>query len=184
MRHPFNSLRAVGLGFALAGILTAASPAAAANTPEEQANKKVVLDFYAALNAADATHSMKERIQGIAETYLSPDYAQHSEAFLRLPGPGTARDKLIRMFQNTPPAPPGALVMPKTLAIMAEGDLVMMLTSRDKPDPATGEVKGSFIFNMFRVKDGKLVEHWDVAPNAGGPPPGVGAPPPGAGGPR
>jgi predicted SnoaL-like aldol condensation-catalyzing enzyme len=62
---------------------------------------------------------------------------------------------------------------------MAEGDKVMLLTSRDQPDPATGGVKPSYIFNMFRVKDGKLVEHWDVSSGMGGPPPSGGAPPSG-----
>jgi len=46
---------------------------------------------------------MKERIQSIAETYLSPDYKQHT---LILPGPGTDREKLIHLFQNRPMQPP------------------------------------------------------------------------------
>ena len=144
------------------------STAAAANTPTEAANKETVLDFYAALNEADATNSMKERIAGIAEKYLSPEYKQHT---LVLPGPGTDREKLIRMFQSRPALPPaGAPAMPpqRTDAVMAEGDRVMLLTSRDQRDPATGEMKPSYIFNMFRVKDGKLVEHWDVSPGMAG----------------
>jgi predicted SnoaL-like aldol condensation-catalyzing enzyme len=167
-----NSVRACAVGLVLAAGLVVAPPASAANTPEEAANKKVVLDFYAALNAADDSHSMKESIPAIAEKYLSPQYTQHT---LHLPGPGTDRDKLIRMFQNSPAGPPpGGKPMPRqrTDAVMAEGDRVMLLTSRDIPDPATGEAKPSYIFNMFRVKDGKLVEHWDVSPGMAGPPPG------------
>jgi predicted SnoaL-like aldol condensation-catalyzing enzyme len=49
---------------------------------------------------------------------------------------------------------------------MAEGDRVMLLTSREQPDPVSGLVKPVYVFNMFRVKDGKLVEHWDVMPGA------------------
>jgi predicted SnoaL-like aldol condensation-catalyzing enzyme len=152
-----------------------AATATAANTPTEAANKQTVLDFYAALNEAGATHSMKERIPGIAEKYLSPEYKQHT---LLLPGPGTDREKLIRMFQSRPA---GATALPpqRTDAVMAEGDKVMLLTSRDLRDPATGEVKPSYIFNMFRVKDGKLVEHWDVSPGLAGPPPGPPGAPPG-----
>ena len=172
MRHESNLLRLGGI-LCLAAGLAVASPAAAANTPREAANKKVVLDFYAALNQADATHSMTQRIPAIAEKYLSPDYKQHT---LLLPGPGADREKLIRMFQSRPAAPPpGAKAIPaqRTDAIMAEGDRVMLLTSRDQRDPVTGTVKPSYIFNMFRVKDGKLVEHWDVSPGMGGPPPGA-----------
>jgi len=180
MRDMSNLLRKSGLGLALVLSLVTAS-AVSAETPAEQANKKLVLDFYAALNQADATHSTKERIQGIAEQFLAPDYRQHSEMFQKLPGPGTARDKLIRMFQSMPPMSQADMGTPATVAIMAEGDLVMMLTSRVRADPSTSEIKTAYIFNMFRVRGGKLVEHWDVAASPmGGPPPGgppAGAPP-------
>jgi len=177
MRYAMNSVRACAVGLVLAAGIALAAPASAANTPEEAANKKVVLDFYAALNAADDSHSMKESIPAIAEKYLSPQYTQHT---IHIPGPGTDREKLIRMFQNSPAAPPpGGKPMPRqrTDAVMAEGDKVMLLTSRDMPDPVTGVAKPSYIFNMFRVQDGKLVEHWDVSSGMGGPPPGG---PPGA----
>jgi predicted SnoaL-like aldol condensation-catalyzing enzyme len=179
-------LRLSGVALLLAAGLAVASTAAAANTPTEAANKKIVLAFYAALNEADATNSMKERIAGIVGKYLSPEYKQHT---LLLPGSGTDREKLIGMFQSRPARPSaGAAALPKqrTDAVMAEGDRVMLLTSRDQPDPATGELKPSYTFNMFRVKDGKLVEHWDVAagmapapPGGTGPggPGGTGAPP-------
>jgi predicted SnoaL-like aldol condensation-catalyzing enzyme len=179
MRYPSNILRLIGLGVVVAAGLAMASTAAAANTPTEAANKKTVLDFYAALNEADATNSMKERIPDIAEKYLSPDYKQHT---LLLPGPGTDREKLIRMFQSRPARPSaGATAIPpqRTDAVMAEGDRVMLLTSRDLRDPATGERKPSYTFNMFVVKDGKLVEHWDLSPGKAPPPPGEPGAPPG-----
>jgi predicted SnoaL-like aldol condensation-catalyzing enzyme len=171
MRHAMNRVRACTVGLVLAAGLALASPASAENSPAEAANKKVVLDFYAALNEADAANNMKERIPAIAEKYLSPEYKQHT---LVLPGQGTDREKLVRMFQSRPPQLPGGKAMPRqrTDAVMAEGDRVMLLTSRDMRDPVTGGLKPSYIFNMFRVKDGKLVEHWDVSPGMGGPPPG------------
>jgi predicted SnoaL-like aldol condensation-catalyzing enzyme len=168
-----NFLRLSAAGLLLAVGLATASIAAAENTPTEAANKRVVLAFYAALNAADASNSMRERIQDIAETYLSPVYTQHT---LLLPGPGTDREKLIHMFQSRPMQPPaGGAAMPKqrTDAIMAEGDRVMLLTSRDQRDPVTGELKPSYVFNMFRVQDGKLVEHWDVSSGMAPPAPEV-----------
>ncbi len=171
MRQPSNILRLSGIGLLLASGFALASSAWAANTPTEIANKKTVLDFYAALNEADATNSMKERIPQIAEKYLSPDYKQHT---LLLPGTGTDREKLIRMFQSRPARPSAEAAQPpqRTDAIMAEGDRVMLLTSREQPDPVTGELKPSYIFNMFVVKDGKLVEHWDVSPTRPPAPPG------------
>ena len=150
-------------------------PATAHETAAEKANKQVVLDFYRALNEADATGTAKQRIQGIAERYISPDYVQHAAAFANLPGPGSARDKLVRMFQSKPPLP--AMSPPKTISVMARDDLVMMLTARDMPDPATGRAQPTYIFNMFRVKQRRLVEHWDVGTPAM-PAPGAGVPPP------
>ena len=174
MRRATHRLK--GLGIAALVALRATVPACAAiNTPAEQANKKMVLAFYAALNEADATHSMQKRIRGIAETYLRPDYIQHSEAFANAPGPGTAREKLIRIFQ-TMPAMPDSISPPTTVAVMAEADRVILVTARDMPDPATGAPKKSFTWNMFRVENGKLAEHWDCSPNMGGPPPGAGGP--------
>jgi predicted SnoaL-like aldol condensation-catalyzing enzyme len=44
---------------------------------------------------------------------------------------------------------------------MAEGDRVIQVTSRERRDPATGATKPSYIWNMFRVENGMLAEHWD-----------------------
>jgi predicted SnoaL-like aldol condensation-catalyzing enzyme len=169
MRNMSHSRKFLSLVLPLAAAIAVATPAVAHNTRSEAANKKVVLDFYKALNTADAAGTTKQQIKVIAEKYLSPEYTQHAEAYANLPGPGSARDKLIRMFQNMP-----AMKLPpsKTLSVMAENDLVMMLTSREMPDPATGRAKPAYIFNMFRVKNGQLAEHWDIMPS----PPGAGGP--------
>ena len=181
MRHAHFRF-ALRFGMAMAATVTAAS-SAAAETPQEQANKEVVLGFFDALNAGDAAGTTGRDIPLIAEKFLDPGYTQHSEQLKNLPGPGTDRDKLIRMFQSMPPRPPGAgpaaMGPQKRVAVMAEGDLVMMLVERDMVDPA-GATHPNYIFNMFRVKKGKLTEHWEVADGMG-PPPGAGGPQPGAG---
>ncbi|TPG54285.1 nuclear transport factor 2 family protein [Sphingomonas glacialis] len=159
--------------------MAVATPALAHDLPSEAANKQVVLDFYRALDDAGAAGAMSTRIKGIAERYISPDYVQHAEAFANLPGPGTPRDRLVRMFQTMP-----AMKLPpsKTIAVMAEGDRVMLLTAREMPPEGAGAPTLSYIFNMFRLRGGRLVEHWDVQQGGapGGPPT---MPPPGAPGP-
>jgi predicted SnoaL-like aldol condensation-catalyzing enzyme len=174
MRPSSNIFEYVRAGFGMAALLASASPAVAHSTALEAANKRVVTGFYQALNSADATGTIKQRIKGIAEKFIAPSYVQHSDMFANLPGPGNARDKLVRMFEGRP-----AMKLPpaKTLAVMAEGDLVMMLTARDMPDPATGAMKQAYIFNMFRVRKGRLVEHWDSPMPMPMAPPGAGIPP-------
>lgn len=172
----------------LMGLLCMAMPfadsRAATYTAQEQANMKLVTDFYAELDAAGPV--LKQKIRGIAERYLKPDYIQHMDQ----QGPfGPGREGLIQMLEQMPatPAPtagtqqagaPGAEATPaggppvgampsaKLLVLAARGDLVVQVTSRTMPDG-----KGTYIFNMFRVQDGKFAEHWDAhsdaAPDAG-----------------
>ncbi len=167
-----QTLKRVGLGLSAVVLFATACPVQAHNTPQEAANKQVVLDFYAALNAADASGTTAQRIADIATKYIDPDYVQHGAAFANLPGPGSARDRLISMFQHMPPMPPRPA--PRTLAIMAQADLVTLVTIRDMPDPATGTVKPMVIFNLFRLNKGHLAEHWDSLPPMG--PGGPGSP--------
>lgn len=180
-RSVTTSLRLLGIqankmivGVTALAILAAAAPAAA-ETPTEASNKRLVSEFYAALNQADATGLMSRSIQPIAEKYLAENYVQHSEMFANLPGPGSARDKLIRMFQSMPAGAASSLPPQQTVALMAEGELVMILTSRTFPSTEAGPARVSYTFNLFRLEDGKLVEHWDSS----APPPGMSGPPPG-----
>jgi predicted SnoaL-like aldol condensation-catalyzing enzyme len=46
---------------------------------------------------------------------------------------------------------------------MADGDLVIRVSSRSMPKPDGKGVSTGYIFNMFRVQDGKLAEHWDAS---------------------
>ena len=142
---------------ALLGAAAAFSTAQAeTNTPQEQANMKLVADFYAALEQ-DYQHGNK-KVRSIAEQYLRPDYIQHMEAAQSF-GPG--REGYIRMFEQMPSAPPpanGVAPPPKVITIMAKGDLVFRLNSRSGGPTDKNPI---YIFNVFRVQDGKLAEHWD-----------------------
>ncbi len=127
-------------------------------TTKEKANIKLVGDFYAALEQ-DYLHG-SQNVRHIAERYLKPDYIQHMEAAQAF-GPG--REGYIRMFEQKPAVPPpaGGRVAPppmKVLALMAQGDLVVRINSRPGGAP---DQRPIYIFNLFRVQDGKLAEHWD-----------------------
>ena len=165
----------------LVGVLGAALPLAstqaATNTPQEQANIKVVVDFYAALDQGDANHDLKQNIRKIAEKYLAAGYIQHAEGAQHY---GQGREGFISMFEHVPamPAPlVGAAPPPPVVALMADKDLVIRVSMRSMPGP-DGVPKPTYIFNMFRLRDGKLAEHWDGASASppGGAPPGPGVP--------
>lgn len=144
---------------------------AAQNTAQEKANIQLVRDFYAALENATAKGNMKEAIGGIADKYIAPDYIQH--AF----GSANGRDNFVKLLQSraggAPPAgapagaapngaPPGMPTQPqpaKLIALVADGDLVIQITSR-------GPV---MIWNMFRIEHGQLAEHWDANSTPAGP---------------
>jgi predicted SnoaL-like aldol condensation-catalyzing enzyme len=159
---------------------------AATYSSQEQSNMKVVTDFYAALDRGDASGDLQQRIRSIAEQYLRPDYIQHREGAREF---GAGREGFIHMFEQMPsmPRPPsaaGAPPAPKVLALMADGDLVVRVSSREAPGPGGKEPSTLYIYNVFRVQDGKLAEHWDgssggmMGPNQM--PPKTGAPSPGA----
>jgi predicted SnoaL-like aldol condensation-catalyzing enzyme len=60
----------------------------------------------------------------------------------------------------------------KLVALVADGDMVVRVVSFDLPDRATGATSQGLIWNMFKVRDGRLAEHWDAVPTANtGPPP-------------
>lgn len=173
------------------------STQAATYTPQEQANMKLVADFYAALDEGN----LQQRIRGIAEQYLKEDYNQHSELGR---ASGAGREGFIRSFQQMPSGPPpgagapppaGSAGLPpptgaappagrpprgpaKVFILSAQGDLVVRVSALGMPAPG-GDGANSVIFNMFRIQGGKLAEHWDST-NPGmmpGGPRGAGGPP-------
>jgi predicted SnoaL-like aldol condensation-catalyzing enzyme len=56
-------------------------------------------------------------------------------------------------FDGDPPPPPVALIV--------EDDLVCLMMQKPLPDPtAPGSTYDWFIPTVFRVRDGRLAEHW------------------------
>jgi predicted SnoaL-like aldol condensation-catalyzing enzyme len=176
---------------ALLGAAMMMSAQAAQYTKQEKEAIAVVQGFYDALNARDAAGGeSKMPIRPIMEKYLAENYHQNSPAQA---AQGQGREALIRVFQGRSGGAGGAGAggapreAAKVVYIGAVGDMVVRISGRGSSD---------LTFNMFKVENGKLTEHWDAfmasglpggegraggAPGAGGPPPG--GLPPGAGGP-
>jgi predicted SnoaL-like aldol condensation-catalyzing enzyme len=120
--------------------------------PRLAANKRLVYDFW------------REVFEGghmeFAEKYMAESYIQHN------PNVPTGRAAFVEFFQKfRKPAPIEARIKAPVVAIVAEGDLVVLSFVRENPDPKDATRKYTTTwFDMFRLEGGKIAEHWDPAP--------------------
>jgi predicted SnoaL-like aldol condensation-catalyzing enzyme len=119
--------------------------------PKLAANKKIVYDFWREV--------LEARHLDLCEKYMRPDYIQHNPNadtgiagfkayFQRLGGPLAIQPKIQRPL----------------ISIVAEGDLVMLnfVDEHKEPKDSSKTYKTTW-FDMFRIQDGKIAEHWDSA---------------------
>jgi predicted SnoaL-like aldol condensation-catalyzing enzyme len=137
-----------------AGVNPVEADKSAANSVE--ANKKVVHDFYRFVWEPRSLQAFEE--------YTSPDYVEHNPMF---PGP---RENILNFLKTgrfgdwTKPAPVRDTLEDPPALIVAEGDLVQWVFKRTGKDPRdASKTFDYFWYDTFRVKDGKIVEHWDNA---------------------
>src|SRR5262249_44374729 len=93
-----------------------------------------------------------------AEKFMKPDYIQHN------PNADTGIKGFKEYFEKLG----GPLPIPETLddlvAIQAEGNYVTLSFVREYDDPAApGKKYTTTWFDMLRIENGKLAEHWDSA---------------------
>ena len=114
-------------------------------------NKKLVYDMW------------REFLEGghleLAEKYFAEDYMQHN------PLAGTGRKALVDFFSKfSKPQTIADTIKSSVVAMVAEGDLVTLSFVREMPDPADKSKKYTTTwFDMFRIENGKIAEHWDCA---------------------
>jgi predicted SnoaL-like aldol condensation-catalyzing enzyme len=115
------------------------------------ANKRLVYDFWR--EVLEAGH------MELADKYMAESYIQHN------PNVATGRAAFVAFFSKLGPARPikPRVVFP-LVNIVAEGDLVVLSFAREYPDPkdAAGKYTTTW-FDMFRIENGKVAEHWDSA---------------------
>jgi len=141
---------------AQAGVPPAAAPDQAAllesKDPQLAANKRLVFDMWRAIIQAGHTE--------LAPRYFTRDYIQHN------PNVATGRDAMVAYMKATRPVRPIDKIMTfPVVAMVAEGDLVVVVTVSYPPDPENpGSKYASTHFDMFRIERGKIAEHWDSVP--------------------
>ena len=174
-------MRAFNVGAIVAGIVLSAGhvfaqgqvvapQAGCTATPAQlEANKKVAMAFFApdADRVALADPSYKQHnpafVKGGKEAGLS-DFEYFTSRFggPRQGGPGGAAGAGRGPAPAAGPQPPAGNPLE---IVMAECDLVTIIhkNSRQDPTAAPGTFYEVFTFDTFRVRNGKLVEHWDGA---------------------
>ncbi|CAD5201550.1 nuclear transport factor 2 family protein [Pseudomonas sp. FEN] len=121
------------------------------STDQAAHNRQLVIDFY--------RHVFDARNPAAVRDFVTEDYQQHST---HLPSGRAGLEAFVaEIFHGLPPLPVQPdLFMPPTL-IVAEGDMVVIAGEFPQPEPEDPErTYPFFVFDAYRVRDGKLAEHW------------------------
>lgn len=120
-------------------------PVTAADPDPLRANKETVTAFYdAAINRKDFA---------AASRHMGASYRQHNPT--AQDGPEGLK-AFIEMLKVKYPQQRGEIKQ-----VIAEGDRVVLHVHSTRQDGSPGRA----IVDIFRVQDGKVVEHWDVIQN-------------------
>jgi predicted SnoaL-like aldol condensation-catalyzing enzyme len=118
--------------------------------PRLHANKQVALHIVRDL--LEANHWSE------ASKYIAPEYIQHN------PQIPSGLDPVMKFFgsRKPTPIPTSKNWQTKVAAVVAEDDLVVVALVRELDDPRKpGQKYTTTWFDMWRIRDGKAVEHWD-----------------------
>jgi len=120
------------------------------SNPRFAANKKLAYDFFRVI--------LRGRRLDMADQYMTEDYIQHN------PNADTGMAGFKAYFSALGGEQPIPDKLDGLVAIQADGDYVTLSFSREYQDPAiTGATYTTTWFDMFRIVNGKIVEHWDTA---------------------
>lgn|SRR3990167_2434822 len=114
----------------------------ASNISQQDINKKNVIEFY--------NKALNEKDFDAASKYLGPQYRQHNPT--AADGPEGLRNYIQFLRNHYPDA------HSDIKAVFSDGNYVILHVHAIR-EPGT---RGRAIFDLFRLEDGKIVEHWDA----------------------
>jgi len=121
----------------------------ASKDPALAANKKLVYNFWR--EVFEAGH------MELAPQYMTESYIQHN------PNVATGRDAFVKFFSSfkKPQAIADKVAAP-LVSIVAEGNMVILTFVSEQKDPKNPDKTYTTTwFDMFRIENGKIAEHWD-----------------------
>jgi predicted SnoaL-like aldol condensation-catalyzing enzyme len=115
------------------------------------ANKRLVYDFWREV--------FEGRHMDLAPRYMAEGYIQHN------PNVPSGRAAFVDFFSKlSPPRPIEDRIKAPLVAMLADGDYVMLAFVREYPDPKDAAHRYTTTwFDLFRLENGKIAEHWDGA---------------------
>jgi predicted SnoaL-like aldol condensation-catalyzing enzyme len=130
------------VAIAVIALALTALAAGAADAQQQEANKKIVVEFYdKAINQKDFDAASK---------YLGARYTQHN------PNAADGPEGLKAFLQFLKEKFPGSRSEIKR--VFADGDYVILHVHAIREPGA----RGNAIVDIFKLENGKVVEHWDV----------------------
>ncbi|MDX9873501.1 MAG: nuclear transport factor 2 family protein [Spongiibacteraceae bacterium] len=120
--------------------------------PELARNKRLVFDFWRIVYEGGHLDRAAE--------FMADEYIQHN------PNLPSGRQTFVDFFKQV--REPGEIadrIRQPLIAVVAEGDKVTLSFVRKVDNPTCeGEVYYMTWFDMFRIENGRIAEHWDSSP--------------------
>lgn len=122
-------------------------------TKQEQANLKLVEDWWRTVLVGRHIDQMTK--------FADENMIQHN------PNAPNGLEALRKLFGTRPPTAIPDKITPPPALELSQGDIVMIVFDHEAKDPADPSKTYHYnSFDAFRIKDGKIVEHWDGAQKA------------------
>ena len=122
-------------------------------TKQEAANLKLVEDWWKTVLVAHHLDQMTK--------FADENMIQHN------PNAPNGLEPLRKIFGNRPPTEIPATITPAPALELSQGDIVMIVFDHEAKDPTDASKTYHYnSFDAFRIKNGKIVEHWDGAQKA------------------